>query len=71
MKLERCEKESFSVIGKEGSSLDGVGFIQDSILRGLNVMMRQKLPMVGQSGLFPVMSTFMWNVKVRILVQRQ
>ena len=28
MKLERCEKESFSVIGKEGSSLDGVGFIQ-------------------------------------------
>ena len=28
MKFERCEKESFSVIGKEGSSLDGAGFIQ-------------------------------------------
>ena len=28
MKIERCEKESFVVIGKEGSSLDGAGFIQ-------------------------------------------
>lgn len=27
MKIERCEKESFVVIGKEGSSLDGAGFI--------------------------------------------
>ena len=27
-KIERCEKESFVVIGKEGSTLDGVGFIQ-------------------------------------------
>ncbi|MDE7308939.1 MAG: GyrI-like domain-containing protein [Lachnospiraceae bacterium] len=28
MKIERCEKESFVVIGKEGSTLDGVDFIQ-------------------------------------------
>lgn len=28
MTIERCEKESFVVIGKEGSSLDGAGFIQ-------------------------------------------
>ena len=28
MKIERCEKESFVVIGKEGSTLDGAGFIQ-------------------------------------------
>lgn len=28
MKMERCEKESFVVIGKEGSTLDGAGFIQ-------------------------------------------
>ena len=27
MKIERCEKESFVIIGKEGSSLDGAGFI--------------------------------------------
>lgn len=27
-KFERCEKKSFAVIGKEGSSLDGAGFIQ-------------------------------------------
>ena len=28
MKIEKCVKESFSVIGKEGSTLDGPGFIQ-------------------------------------------
>ena len=28
MKAERCVKESFVVIGKEGSTLDGEGFIQ-------------------------------------------
>ncbi len=28
MKIQKCIKESFSVIGKEGSSLDGAGFIQ-------------------------------------------
>ena len=28
MKIEKCEKESFVVIGKEGSTLDGEGFIQ-------------------------------------------
>ena len=28
MKIERCEKESFVVIGKEGSTLDGADFIQ-------------------------------------------
>ena len=28
MKIERCEKESFVVIGKEGSTVDGAGFIQ-------------------------------------------
>ncbi|EOS82025.1 hypothetical protein C817_00197 [Dorea sp. 5-2] len=28
MKVERCVKESFVVIGKEGSILDGEGFIQ-------------------------------------------
>ncbi len=28
MKIERCEKESFVVIGKEGSSSEGAGFIQ-------------------------------------------
>ena len=28
MKIERCEKETFVVIGKEGSTLDGAGFIQ-------------------------------------------
>ena len=28
MKIERCEKESFVVIGKEGSTLDGEDFIQ-------------------------------------------
>ena len=29
MKVERCVKESFVVIGKEGSTLDGEGFIVD------------------------------------------
>lgn len=29
MKFERCVKQSFVVIGKEGSSLDGEGFIQN------------------------------------------
>lgn len=28
MKIEKCVKESFAVIGKEGSTLDGEGFIQ-------------------------------------------
>ena len=28
MKIEKCEKGSFVVIGKEGSTLDGPGFIQ-------------------------------------------
>ena len=28
MKIERCTKKSFVVIGKEGSTLDGAGFIQ-------------------------------------------
>ncbi|MCU0079760.1 GyrI-like domain-containing protein [Extibacter muris] len=28
MKIERCVKESFVVIGKEGSTKDGAGFIQ-------------------------------------------
>lgn len=28
MKIEKCKKESFVVIGKEGSTLDGPGFIQ-------------------------------------------
>ncbi len=28
MNIERCEKKSFAVIGKEGSTLDGAGFIQ-------------------------------------------
>ncbi len=28
MNIERCEKKSFVVIGKEGSTLDGAGFIQ-------------------------------------------
>ncbi len=28
MNTERCEKKSFVVIGKEGSTLDGAGFIQ-------------------------------------------
>lgn len=28
MKIERCVKESFVVIGKEGSTSDGAGFIQ-------------------------------------------
>ena len=28
MKIEKCVKESFSVIGKEGSTLEGPGFIQ-------------------------------------------
>ena len=28
MKIETCIKESFVVIGKEGSTLDGEGFIQ-------------------------------------------
>lgn len=27
MKIEKGEKEAFSVIGKEGSTLDGEGFI--------------------------------------------
>lgn len=28
MKMERCEKKSFAVIGKEGSTMEGEGFIQ-------------------------------------------
>ncbi len=28
MKIEKCVKESFTVIGKEGSTLEGQGFIQ-------------------------------------------
>ena len=28
MKIEKCIKSSFSVIGKEGSTSDGQGFIQ-------------------------------------------
>ena len=29
MKMESCIKESFSVIGKEGSTEDGAGFVQN------------------------------------------
>ena len=29
MKMESCIKESFSVIGKEGSTEDGPGFVQN------------------------------------------
>ena len=29
MNIHRCEKKSFVVIGKEGSSLDGEGFVQN------------------------------------------
>ena len=29
MKSESCIKESFSVIGKEGSTEDGAGFVQN------------------------------------------
>ena len=29
MKIESCIKESFSVIGKEGSTEDGAGFVQN------------------------------------------
>ena len=29
MKIEKCKKESFTVIGKEGSTSDGEGFIQN------------------------------------------
>lgn len=29
MKLEKCIKEGFVVIGKEGSTNDGVGFIEE------------------------------------------
>ena len=28
MKIEKCRKESFVVIGKEGATTDGAGFIQ-------------------------------------------
>ena len=28
MKIEKCKKESFVVIGKEGATMDGAGFIQ-------------------------------------------
>ena len=28
MKIEKCQKESFVVIGKEGATTDGAGFIQ-------------------------------------------
>lgn len=28
MEMERCKKESFTVIGKEGSTEDGVGFLE-------------------------------------------
>ena len=28
MKIEKCKKESFTVIGKEGSTSDGEGFVQ-------------------------------------------
>ena len=28
VEINRCVKESFSVIGKEGSTMDGSGFIQ-------------------------------------------
>ncbi len=28
MNIERCEKKSFVVIGKEGSTMDGAGFVQ-------------------------------------------
>lgn len=28
MKIENCKKKSFAVIGKEGSTEDGVGFVQ-------------------------------------------
>ena len=28
MKIEKCIKESFAVIGREGSTLDGPGFVQ-------------------------------------------
>ena len=28
MKIEKCKKESFVVIGKEGATTDGAGFIQ-------------------------------------------
>ena len=28
MEIKRCRKESFSVIGKEGSTRDGAGFVK-------------------------------------------
>ena len=106
MKINKCVKESFVVIGKEGSTSDGEIFVQELwdnanlhfeevkhlakkdengnivgiwgamsdfsrsfnpwedfnkglYLAGVNVLMIQKLPVVGQSGLFLVMNIFM------------
>ena len=38
MKIESCIKKSFSVIGKEGSTEDGAGFVQEN----LDIVLLQK-----------------------------
>ena len=65
MLIEKCEKKSFVVIGKEGSTKDGADFInklkilrKDYILRELNVKIMRKPPKDGRNGLFRVTNIF-------------
>ena len=38
MKIERCKKESFIVIGKEGATTDGAGFIQKLWMKRIPIL---------------------------------
>ena len=62
MKPQTRIKESFCVIGKEGSTDEGNGFIQ----RVWNVRQMQKHRMAGQNGQFPDMNISVRNVQTAI-----
>ena len=65
MLIEKYEKKSFVVIGKEGSTKDGTDFInklkilrKDYILRESNAKTMRKPPKGGRNGLFRVTNIF-------------
>ena len=63
MKIETCTKSAFSVVGKEGSTLDGPGFIQ-KLWAEANARFREVQPLAKKdgtgnlAGIWGVMSDF-------------
>ena len=49
MKIETCTKGAFSVVGKEGSTLDGPGFIQ-KLWAEANAHFREVQPLAKKDG---------------------